>query len=177
MWPTPKPKTDFHRALETAFPVYDPLFPKVISKEKIRATVTDSAEKEEVPDSWDERLTEETEPESVSVASEASNLESNNSFASGETKEGALLEGNANRLTDLTHQSTSKDTADDIVLGPGGQWGLQLERPPLREQLRNSDSITPKVAAWSLPTVKQQWDFSEITHHGRRKQRTLHRKK
>lgn len=175
VWPTPKAKTDFHRALETAFPVYDPLFPKVLSKEKSRTTEPDSTEKEEVPDSWDERLTDETE--SITAASDSINVESNKPPATGEIKETSSKQGNTSIPSDLACSSASPDSGDGIVLGPGGQWGLQLERPPLREQLKNSDVITPKVAAWSLPTPQQQWEFSEITHHGRRKQRALNRKK
>lgn len=118
-----------------------------------------------------------TERKPATVASESSNLESSTSPATGEDKEVATNQGNVNNPVVATGRSASLDPADDIVLGPGGQWGLPLERQPLREQLRNTDCITPKVAAWSLPTVQQPWEFSEITHHGRRKHRAQNRKK
>ena len=39
----------------------------------------------------------------------------------------------------------------------------------------NSD-VSSSVPAWSLPTARD-WEFSEITHHARRKQKSLLRKK
>lgn len=71
-----------------------------------------------------------------------------------------------------------EDAEDNIVLGPGGQWGLQNDRQSLRmNQSRDSEGAVPRVPAWSLPTLRQQWEFSEITHHGRKKQKSLQRKK
>ncbi len=66
---------------------------------------------------------------------------------------------------------------DDIVLGPGGHWGLQNDRSTNSVRVRENEAFGPKVAAWSLPTLSQQWEFSEITHHGRKKQKSLHRRK
>jgi hypothetical protein len=76
---------------------------------------------------------------------------------------------------EVSLQENSND--DNIVLGPGGQWGLQNDRSINSVRVRENEAFGPKVAAWSLPTLSQQWEFSEITHHGRKKQKSLHRRK
>ena len=79
---------------------------------------------------------------------------------------------------------------DDIVLGPGGQWGLIPERARLgpvtgfihpgvmtNKQAEFDDFLAPKAAAWSLPSPNaQKWEFSELTHHGRKKQKAQRRR-
>ena len=66
------------------------------------------------------------------------------------------------------------DADNQIILGPGGQWGLgKLEPKKLVV-----DATTTKVAAWSLPSAGgQSWNFTEITHHTRKKQKLNHKKK
>ncbi len=80
--------------------------------------------------------------------------------------------------TVATEVSFRENAEDNIVLGPGGQWGLQNDRQSLRmNQSRDTEGAVPRVPAWSLPTLRQQWEFSEITHHGRKKQKAQHRRK
>lgn len=161
MWPTPKQKTEFHKALETAFPVYDPLFPKAFVKpfQLPQESGEEEGEPKNVPDNWEQQL---DEPEEAIPPDEAADI-----LPAAPVKE-------------------PEEEEDRIVLGPGGQWGL----PPLMMHQERATSVTaasegangttdplaPKVAAWSLPTTSQPWQFSELTHHGRRKQKALHRK-
>ncbi|XP_057371090.1 serine/threonine-protein kinase/endoribonuclease IRE1-like [Daphnia carinata] len=179
VWPTPKPKTDFHRALETAFPVYDPLFPKakLLSEPAVATKVDDD---DNVPESWDMEI-----EEPGNAGTPCKETESADKADTEEVKEAQLAHANQE-----THMSTNliatdevplheKDTDDNIVLSPGGQWGLLNDRTSnvLRAQGREAADFAPRVAAWSLPTRSQQWEFSEITHHGRKKQKSLQRKK
>ena len=65
----------------------------------------------------------------------------------------------------------------EIVLGPGGQWGRLLGggimRPPsfLPPSAGAGASSTSREAAWKLPSLAQNWTFSEIENHGRRKKK------
>lgn len=167
VWPTPKPKTEFHKALETAFPVYDPLFPKVkLLKESQVQELSSKNERDEeeainqeenVPESWD-RL-----DDGSVEAKETPEITSDQSAAATATAE----------------------EKDDIVLGPGGQWGLMPERGRLGPATgfirpvvtkKEEDPLAPKVAPWSLPSPGQHWEFSELTNHGRKKQKALQRR-
>lgn len=179
VWPTPKPKTDFHRALETAFPVYDPLFPKLklLPEPPVATKVEDD---ENVPESWD---IETEEPENADTP--CKETESAGKADTEEVKEAQLSLTKQETLmsTNLIAADEAplheNDTDDNIVLSPGGQWGLFNDRTSnvLRAQGREATDFAPRVAAWSLPTRSQQWEFSEITHHGRKKQKSLHRRK
>ncbi|EFX77192.1 hypothetical protein DAPPUDRAFT_305906 [Daphnia pulex] len=181
VWPTPKPKTDFHRALETAFPVYDPLFPKLKLLEPQKNTAVKSEEEENVPESWD-MVAEESNPTEV----EAPCKEKNDSEEGLEEAQNLTVSADplspipavSTGLIEAAESSSQENSNDDhIVLGPGGQWGLQNDRSTNSVRVRENEAFGPRVAAWSLPTLSQQWEFSEITHHGRKKQKSLHRKK
>lgn len=161
--------------------MYDPLFPKLklLSEPAVAAK---SEVDENVPDSWDVVI-EESYPVDADVLRKETDSTGNAEYE--EVKEAQLSHANQD-----THMSTGlvvagevlsheNKTEDNIVLGPGGQWGLQNDRTTnaLRIQDREAVDFAPRVAAWSLPTRSQQWEFSEITHHGRKKQKSLHRRK
>lgn len=80
----------------------------------------------------------------------------------------------ASQDEEVAPSTITEDVDSQIVLGPGGQWGMEKSEP---KKLVLDTSVT-KVASWSLPSVGQQsWTYSEITHHGRRKQKLNHKKK
>lgn len=168
IWPTPKPKTDFHRALETAFPIHDPLFPK---KRVEPAHVAKLRKEDEVPDSWLEHVTEESKQTTDEDSDDKGVEEAQDNTSTSPSAQ------NRDSASASAETSLQERSGDDIVLGPGGHWGLQFDRCPLRVFGKDGDSLTPRVPAWSLPTLRQQWEFSEITHHGRKKQKSLNRKK
>jgi len=70
-----------------------------------------------------------------------------------------------------------REKEKEIVLGPGGQWGRLLGggimRPPsfLPPSAGAGASSTSREAAWKLPSLAQNWTFSEIENHGRRKKK------
>lgn len=182
VWPTPKPKTDFHRALETAFPVYDPLFPKM-KKAHQEAKETSRQEDEHVPDNWMEHLdsveSASMETDAVASAKECTpTSEGGGETAAQENSQMSTSPNAHNLMSAPTTVDSSLYESDNIVLGPGGQWGLQNDRSSfVRNQNRPDESLAPRVPAWSLPTLRQQWEYSEITHHGRKRQKALNRKK
>lgn len=164
VWPTPKPKTEFHRALETAFPIYDPLFSKSTKPKESPAMSGDRDEAEDVavPESWESRDTEGATPAAGTVPINEDDVTLSREPSCDKEESPA------------DRPSTVSFLDEDVVLGPGGQWGLQADRL-LPARPANSDA-TPRVPAWSLPSTNQSWAFSEITHHGRKKPKSLQRK-
>jgi len=72
-------------------------------------------------------------------------------------------------------EEENEDVDNQIVLGPGGHWGFEKMDPKRQVVV---DPSTTKVASWSLPSAGQQsWNYSEIAHHGRKKQKLNHKKK
>ncbi len=140
-----------------------------------------SEEDENVPESWD-MATEESSPTEVeSPCKEKNDSEEGLEEAQNLSVSASALPPNSAVSTGLVEAADSplqeNSNDDHIVLGPGGQWGLQNDRSTNSVRLRENEAFGPRVAAWSLPTLSQQWEFSEITHHGRKKQKSLHRRK
>ena len=135
-----------------------------------------------VPDNWEmvaeeSKLTEATSKEKDNpVITDCKIIEEDPSNTHVST---SLHPHNLTSIPCAAEVSLRENADDHIVLGPGGQWGLQNDRPSLRlNHGRDGEgTVVPRVPAWSLPTLRQQWEFSEITHHGRKKQKSLHRKK
>jgi hypothetical protein len=157
------------------------LFPKLKLLEPQKVTTVKSEKEENVPESWD-MLAEESNPTEVETpCKEKNDSEEGLEEAQNLTVSADPLSPNPAVSTGLVEaaelplQENSND--DHIVLGPGGQWGLQNDRSTNSVRVRENEAFGPRVAAWSLPTLSQQWEFSEITHHGRKKQKSLHRRK
>ena len=162
VWPTPKPKSDFHKALETAFPVYDALFQK--SKPKESQAQAESEERkssenddENVVDNWEQAVGEDLKTE-LSKSDELEGGDTSETGTSEEGRDGAALLKNSNMKAQEMETYTADANGNDhsgIVLGPGGQWGQVFERNPLMCKV-NGAAASSSVPAWSLPTAGQQ---------------------
>lgn len=157
------------------------MFPKLKLLEPQKVTTVKSEEEENVPESWD-MLAEESNPTEVEIPCKEKNdseegLEEaqNLTFSADPLSANPAVSTGLVEAAELPLQENSND--DHIVLGPGGQWGLQNDRSTNSVRVRENEAFGLRVAAWSLPTLSQQWEFSEITHHGRKKQKSLHRRK
>lgn len=157
------------------------MFPKLKLLEPQKVTTVKSEEEENVPESWD-MLAEESNPTKVEIPCKEKNdseegLEEaqNLTFSADPLSANPAVSTGLVEAAELPLQENSND--DHIVLGPGGQWGLQNDRSTNSVRVRENEAFGLRVAAWSLPTLSQQWEFSEITHHGRKKQKSLHRRK
>lgn len=159
--------------------MYDPLFPKLklLPEPPVATKVEDD---ENVPESWDIEIEEPENADTPCKETESAGKADTEEVKEAQlslTKQETLMSTNLIAADEAPlHEN---DTDDNIVLSPGGQWGLFNDRTSnvLRAQGREATDFAPRVAAWSLPTRSQQWEFSEITHHGRKKQKSLHRRK
>lgn len=169
--------------METAFPVYDPLFPK----RQVSPGHLDKAHNRgnEIPENWMEHLKEDpsTLPDTKPSAHANNQNQEEHSLKSDEAAPLSTQEFSSPSKHNLTSSPSTDgnvlpaDPSDHIVLGPGGQWGIVHDYGASAHVKHNSESLAPRVPAWSLPTLRQPWEFSEITHHGRKKQKSFHRKK
>lgn len=163
--------------METAFPVHDPLFPKRQTEHKDDVN-TEVEEDNKTPEDWLEHLTE----GEISIKEEESgDISKCNEVDASQQASNESCSPNTHNLIDDSKDTAEaplqENTDDNIVLGPGGQWGLPYDHSMFRHSDKEGNSALPRVPAWSLPPTRQQWEFSEITHHGRKKHKSLNRKK